>query len=488
MKKLAVLTAAVAALITANCQAYENLPAGYIVNNGDPESIIVSQKLYCYIDVNKNKEQNTHAVDVYDADKASEYIGEKFSTAYFNEQWNKLSAIQKSGKKITKDDSPLLHTEKLQEGDYTNLIVQKGLLNPEEKPDLKVAYSADKINDRNVINLTLYMGYANSAIAVRTSLLSANDMLYVLGSSYVQLPDPEKIFKDVKYDKKSEADKAESKDVKTPDIPTIGQMKRLMQLDFLDEDEVSGKIVKKAYNEHKKFIKAFKTVQPQAAAEPFGYTDNVRGKQVVLPEDWLYQQHKASLDRDSSGRLNFTVAVPMESFRKMAHNKNLLNYFNTFFEGYDDNATMIDILKDPGGEERIKNMYKYALNDFDQMMFTMSIGGQGEGKLLKLDNPILEEMSIKAMLDNTLTKVKAYKSDIFKLNDYSYDVRLNQHRGYLDLNGNITLFNQYHLDNTLRGAMYDAGQDFWLTMAWYTHKQGGAYDGTVAKQVEEWQF
>lgn len=496
MKKLAVMTASAAltALLTASCYAYDNLPAGYTLNNGNPQSEMVSQKFYCYVNTDeltknaKSYVQNTYIVTHYKYNEVPKYTGWYFSTVSFNGQWDKLSAKAKAGQAVTTADYPVLDMEKYRDEDYTRLITQRGLLNPEKKPELHPVYRFEKINGMKAITASNYIKYADSAIAINTTFVSANDTLYMLTSSQVELPKPVVPVQKDKTEEQSGENKIANTE-KTESAPTVGQMKKLLQMEFVTEDKVDKKLVQKALAEHKKFVKTFKAVQPAKVAQPFGYTDTVRGKRVTLPDDWLYQRTNIDAPGENPGKASLIFALPMDTVRKMAANKDVLNYVNTFLDGYDDNATLIDIAKTADTMGKLKNMYASALDDFDQMLFTVSYGQQGHaGKLMNFKAAPLEEMQIRTTIDAVCQQLKNYKSDIFKLNDYSYDVRISPIRAYLDLNSNITLFNKQHLANTMRGAMRDADSDFMVTMAWYMHKEGAHYDGSVALQADEWQF
>ena len=101
MKKITVL-AAVLVLCAAHASAYENSYAGYSVKDGQPYYKLEAKKVYAYTNISSKKvyqnEENlkntaVNIVNYYTAEDMEQILGEKFSTAYFDAEYEKLALL-----------------------------------------------------------------------------------------------------------------------------------------------------------------------------------------------------------------------------------------------------------------------------------------------------------------------------------------------------------------------------------------------------------
>ena len=107
MKKITVL-AAVLVLCAAHASAYENSYAGYSVKDGQPYYKLEAKKVYAYTNISSKKvyqnEENlkntaVNIVNYYTAEDMEQILGEKFSTAYFDAEYENFSFPEYSPQK-----------------------------------------------------------------------------------------------------------------------------------------------------------------------------------------------------------------------------------------------------------------------------------------------------------------------------------------------------------------------------------------------------
>lgn len=119
MKKSAVV-AIVLSMLTTQAWAYENLQAGYSVQDKNPYYKVESNKVYGFSNISatslekleKMHKGSVHIVNYYTAEDMKEIIGEDFSTEYFNKQYDKLAVLQQSALNLNTVPMPLLQMDK----------------------------------------------------------------------------------------------------------------------------------------------------------------------------------------------------------------------------------------------------------------------------------------------------------------------------------------------------------------------------------------
>lgn len=162
MKKITAL-AAVLVLCAAHASAYENSYAGYSVKDGQPYYKLEAKKVYAYTNISSKKVyqneedlKNTavNIVNYYTAEDMEQILGEKFSTAYFDAEYEKLALLERSQLNPKTVPAPLLELDKYAEHDSNgNLTIQSKVLK-EKLEKLTPLIKTGKIAGKKAITIS----------------------------------------------------------------------------------------------------------------------------------------------------------------------------------------------------------------------------------------------------------------------------------------------------------------------------------------------
>lgn len=507
MKKSAILAAALV-LATSSAYAYENLHAGYSVKEKDPFYIMESARFFAYSSItskdiaNFEKEDfgSANIVAFYTADEVEKITGEKFDTAYFDKEYEKLALLNRSKLSLKTVPSPLLNF-----GAY-NKVEQNGellLKSPWMKDQIEKLEPVVTIGKQGKFKTmtTSYM-YSQSDNLVRTdiTLLSANDRLYALTT--VNLVENFFADKDEKPEEniKDENTVAVSKEAAADDVPigvedtpgnesmTVGEFRKVMaeavKMNNVTEADVMAKdknILKKIAKDHKKLLKGFKAFAPTSAEPAIAYKDTVTGNKVELPQQWFYAQMHFT-DKDLNG--NMTVAGSVPSVQLMSNELYTFGMNNLEIAPEVSNDTLLmDAIDNKGITAKGEASVRKALDYFDALLISGSIKFTGDDEFsYLLEEPVSSKLETEIFLGSNLERLKKYKSDYFKLNTYAYSVDTAIGRGAVDIFTNFTLFKDFYMNSKLR-AVAD-GRTF--SGAVYLEKQGIKESRLLTEAVEKW--
>ena len=190
MKKITALAAALV-LCAAHASAYENSYAGYSVKDGQPYYKLEAKKVYAYTNISSKKVyqneedlKNTavNIVNYYTAEDMEQILGEKFSTAYFDAEYEKLALLERSQLNPKTVPAPLLELDKYAEHDSNgNLTIQSKVLK-EKLEKLTPLIKTGKIAGKKAITISYLYKQSDVLVKIDTSLVSANDRLYLLST------------------------------------------------------------------------------------------------------------------------------------------------------------------------------------------------------------------------------------------------------------------------------------------------------------------
>lgn len=188
MKKGAALAAALV-LCAGTAYAYENSYAGYSVKDGKPFYKLESKKAYAYTEMSsrdvasEDAVQKTAAniVNYYTAEDMTQILDADFSTAYFDAEWDKLAVLERSGLSLKTVPTPLLDLDKYAAYDHNGNVTIVSQVLKEKLAQLTPVIKLQKIGKQKVITISyLYKQGCEMLINIDTTLLSANDRLYML--------------------------------------------------------------------------------------------------------------------------------------------------------------------------------------------------------------------------------------------------------------------------------------------------------------------
>lgn len=446
MKKTTYLCAGLL-LCVSNAFAYTNESAGYSLNNKTPEFIMESVQMYGYKNADKN---SLHAVIYFKAEDMEKVIGQSFTTAYFDECYNKLAVLEKNELNKGMLKLPMLDLKNYSKINYEkDSVLEDAMrkLDEEIKPEIRL----DKIGGKKVITLSITQNRANELITTDLSFISANNMMYLLATgcndTYTELKEPE----DKKDTKSLEEDKKK-------DTPKFEAIKR---------SELDTVLATKLWQDHAQFVKLFKTTAPvKTAKQVIAYNDAIGGRKVVLPEAWAYAQYNFN---DKNKPAVLSLALPTNTMAK-------------FTEKMAEHVKKTEkaLTKDDG--EIVGNAFLASL---DQLFASCSVKINNDKELSKmLSNPVSAKLEAEMLLKQGLKRAKAFGAPYFKLNDYSYKTDFEVNKGKLDILLDVTLFKEYNFVNFFKMAGTSEKGSCILQLT----KKGLDANPELKKIYDEWSF
>ena len=174
-------------------------------------------------------------------DEASQICGEKFSTTYFNEQYEKLALLKRCELSLKTVPLSIWNLDKYVEQGIKLLYSELGI---SKLYDVKSFLSVDKIGKYKVITVCHLFKQNKKLYALNTSLVSVNDALYAVSTYDVN----DKVF-------------APKEDVKVEEVPPI--IKRMQEKEEakvvnVTTAELDAEVRSAIWEDHCKFVKKFK--------------------------------------------------------------------------------------------------------------------------------------------------------------------------------------------------------------------------------------
>ena len=172
---------------------------------------------------------------------ATKICGEKFSTTYFNEQYEKLALLKRCELSLKTVPLPIWNLDKYEEAGVNLPYFELGI---NKLDDVKSFLSVDKIGKHKVITVSHLYKQNKKLYAFNTSLLSEADKLYALTTYEVD----DKVFASKDDDNKEEI----------PAIIKRMQEKEEAKIVNVTPAELDVEVRDKLWQEHKKYVKKFK--------------------------------------------------------------------------------------------------------------------------------------------------------------------------------------------------------------------------------------
>lgn len=467
LSKKAIVAAAVM-LISSTALAYENKPVGFSVRDGKPFATISASNVYGFL----SGSDAMHAVSYYDAGTVEQLTGEKFSTAFFNETYDKLALLQRSGLNLETIPMPVLDLTKYA-ADENSVF---GEMYKSERP---MQLRIDKIGRYKAISYICPPEFADAddtdskdEPAVCITLVSANDRLYILHT--VASSDKPK-------DVIGGADGSTSIYIKDEEPSILRKDKQAAEA-ARDKEERLTKAQDEAWKQHVKFVKGFKTFAPEvknSAATAFGYYDKVAGKTMQLPDNWLNTQINFD-EQSGAGSVNVAAPIPMlRRFAAMLDEEYGLDVADDLTSAKVQTEFLANI-------DRNTALGRKMMQDFDKLLITVSYKDD-KGDIADLfKEPHSLQLEIEGFLSEGIRRMQQSNMDpeLFLLHNYKYNVDITRGKGLVDLWANYDLFKEHNLNSTLRAAF---NNDKMLLML-YMERSGAPSDAALTKSIDQWQF
>ena len=351
MKKITALAAALV-LCAAHVSAYENSYAGYSVKDGQPYYKLEAKKVYAYTNISSKKAyqneedlKNTavNIVNYYTAEDMEQILGEKFSTAYFDAEYEKLALLERSQLNPKTVPAPLLELEKYAEHDSNgNVTIQSKVLK-EKLDQLTPVIKVGKIAGKKAITISYIYKQSDVLFKIDTSMVSANDRLYLLSTVnsdqdvYAPKKDEKAADADTDVDiddiEDIDTDEAGSEDeaakTKPQDVASIKEaVEKAMQVENVALRDIPAETMQRFDKAHTDLLKGFKAFAPTSTPKAISFTDTAVGKSVQLPDDWFYGQ--LNLRYKNKGTFYLTMASSMKQMQDVAANTDYDNIYSVF--------------------------------------------------------------------------------------------------------------------------------------------------------------
>ena len=183
-------------------------------------------------------------------DEVSKICGEKFSTTYFNDQYEKLALLKRCELSLKTVPLPIWNLDKYVENKIEIPYSELGINKLE---DVKSFLAVEKIGKHKVITVSHLYKQNKKLYALNTSLLSEKDQLYILSTYDV--------------DDKVLAPKEDEKLEDVPEIIKRMHAKEEEKIVNVIPKELEAEVRKNIWDEHVKFVKKFKASKIKVASE-----------------------------------------------------------------------------------------------------------------------------------------------------------------------------------------------------------------------------
>lgn len=497
MKKITALAAALV-LCAAHASAYENSYAGYSVKDGQPYYKLEAKKVYAYTNISSKKAyqneedlKNTavNIVNYYTAEDMEQILGEKFSTAYFDAEYEKLALLERSQLNPKTVPAPLLELDKYAEHDSNgNLTIQSKVLKEKLTPLIKTG----KITGKKAITISYLYKQGDVLFKIDTSMVSANDRLYLLSTVnsdqdvYAPKKDEKAADADTDVDiddiEDIDTDEAGSEDkaakTKPKDAASIKEaVEKAMQVENVALRDVPAETMQRFDKAHTDLLKGFKAFAPTSTPKAIGFTDAAAGKSVQLPDDWFYGQ--LNLKYKDKGTFYLTLASSMKEMQEVAANTD-----------YDSVYSVLAIPQaDPEYQKKVTELYssgaRNVLQHWNHLLITASVDNITDAEIKELlSTPVANRLAVESFISEGLQRMKDFSNEYFALKDYKTNFDFTQEKALIGINADTDLLKDFAYNNKI---LLSCNQKAATAML-FIKKTAVETEKSLEQQLNEWHF
>lgn len=491
MKKITAL-AAVLVLCAAHASAYENSYAGYSVKDGQPYYKLEAKKVYAYTNISSKKVyqneedlKNTavNIVNYYTAEDMEQILGEKFSTAYFDAEYEKLALLERSQLNPKTVPAPLLELDKYAEHDSNgNLTIQSKVLK-EKLEKLTPLIKTGKIAGKKAITISYLYKQGDVLVKIDTSLVSANDRLYLLSTVNTDqdLYAPKKDEKDADIDdidideESDENDEAKTEPKSAASAK--GKMEKALQVENVALRDIPAETMQRFDKAHTDLLKGFKAFAPTSTPKAISFTDTAVGKSVQLPDDWFYGQ--LNLRYKDKGTFYLTMASSMKQMQDVAANTDYDNIYSVFAIP----------ASDPEYQQKFMDLYtsgmRNVLEHWNHLLVTVSVDNINDADAKELlATPVANKLAVESFINDGLQRLKGFGNDYFALKDYKTNYDFTQEKALIGINADTQLLKDFAYNNKI---LLSCNQKAATAML-FIKKNDVETEKSLEQQVNEWHF
>lgn len=475
MKKITAL-ATVLVLCAAHASAYENSYAGYSVKDGQPYYKLEAKKVYAYTNISSKKVyqneedlKNTavNIVNYYTAEDMEQILGEKFSTAYFDAEYEKLALLERSQLNPKTVPAPLLELDKYAEHDSNgNLTIQSKVLK-EKLEKLTPLIKTGKIAGKKAITISYLYKQGDVLVKIDTSLVSANDRLYLLSTINTD--------QDLYAPKKDEKDEAKTEPKSAASAKE--EMDKALEVENVFVRDVPAETMQRFDKAHTDLLKGFKAFAPTSTPKAISFTDTAVGKSVQLPDDWFYGQ--LNLRYKDKGTFYLTTASSMKQMQEVAANTDFDNIYSVFAIP----------ASDPEYQQKFMDLYtsgmRNVLEHWNHLLVTVSVDNINDADAKELlATPVANKLAVESFINDGLQRLKGFSNDYFALKDYKTNYDFTKEKALIGINADTQLLKDFAYNNKI---LLSCSQKAATAML-FIKKTDVETEKSLEQQVNEWHF
>lgn len=493
MNKSAIL-AAMLILASSSAYAYENSYAGYSVKDGQPYYKLEAKKVYAYTNISSKKVyqneedlKNTavNIVNYYTAEDMEQILGEKFSTVYFDAEYEKLALLERSQLNPKTVPAPLLELDKYAEHDSNgNLTIQSKVLK-EKLEKLTPLIKTGKIAGKKAITISYLYKQGDVLVKIDTSLVSANDRLYLLSTVNTDqdLYAPKKDEKDADADIddiNTDEESDENDEAKTEPKSVASakeEMEKALEVENVFVRDVPAETMQRFDKAHTDLLKGFKAFAPTSTPKAISFTDTAVGKSVQLPDDWFYGQ--LNLRYKDKGTFYLTTASSMKQMQEVAANTDYDNIYSVFAIP----------ASDPEYQQKFIDLYtngmRNVLEHWNHLLVTVSVDNINDADAKELlATPVANKLAVESFINDGLQRLKGFGNDYFALKDYKTNFDFTQEKALIGINADTQLLKDFAYNNKI---LLSCNQKAATAML-FIKKTDVETEKSLEQQVNEWHF
>ncbi len=492
MKKITAL-AAVLVLCAAHASAYENSYAGYSVKDGQPYYKLEAKKVYAYTNISSKKAyqneedlKNTavNIVNYYTAEDMEQILGEKFSTAYFDAEYEKLALLERSQLNPKTVPAPLLELDKYAEHDSNgNLTIQSKVLK-EKLEKLTPLIKTGKIAGKKAITISYLYKQGDVLVKIDTSLVSANDRLYLLSTVntdqdlYAPKKDEKSADADADIDETDTDEENEEAKTEPKSAASVKEeMEKALEVENVFVRDVPAETMQRFDKAHTDLLKGFKAFAPTSTPKAISFTDAAAGKSVQLPDDWFYGQ--LNLRYKDKGTFYLTTASSMKQMQDVAANTDYDNIYSVFAIP----------ASDPEYQQKFMDLYtsgmRNVLEHWNHLLVTVSVDNINDAEAKELlATPVANKLAVESFINDGLQRLKGFGNDYFALNDYKTNFDFTQEKALIGINADTQLLKDFAYNNKI---LLSCNQKAATAML-FIKKTDVETEKSLEQQVNEWHF
>ena len=501
MNKSAIL-AAMLILASSSAYAYENSYAGYSVKDGQPYYKLEAKKVYAYTNISSKKAyqneedlKNTavNIVNYYTAEDMEQILGEIFSTAYFDAEYEKLALLERSQLNPKTVPAPLLELEKYAEHDSNgNVTIQSKVLK-EKLDQLTPVIKVGKIAGKKAITVSYIYKQSDVLFKIDTSMVSANDRLYLLSTVnsdqdvYAPKKDEKAADADTDVDiddiEDIDTDEAGSEDeaakTKPQDVASIKEaVEKAMQVENVALRDIPAETMQRFDKAHTDLLKAFKAFAPTSTPKAISFTDAAAGKSVQLPDDWFYGQ--LNLKYKDKGTFYLTWASSMKEMQEVAANTD-----------YDSVYSVLAAIPqaDPEYQKKVTELYssgaRNVLQHWNHLLITASVDNITDAEIKELlSTPVANRLAVESFISEGLQRMKGFSNEYFALKDYKTNFDFTQEKALIGINADTDLLKDFAYNNKI---LLSCNQKAATAML-FIKKTDTETEKSLEQHLNEWHF